>query len=147
MEADDEEEIKMKNERYETLEHTADVMIKAFGKTLEECFANAAYGLFDQLADLTKVNPINTYKMTIIGNEPEQLLVDFLSELLYFFDTELVLLSEFHLKYDGENLDIESKGEQIDKTRHEMRKAIKAVSYHMIEIAPEKGYVQVLLDA
>lgn len=137
----------MTNKKYETLEHTADVMIRAFGSTIEECFSNAAYGLFDQLGDISNIRPVRTFKIDIIGDEPEQLLVDFLSELLFLFDTELVLLSEFDLKFDGENLKVVAKGETIDKKRHVLRKAIKAVSYHMIEVAPEKGYVQVLFDA
>jgi SHS2 domain-containing protein len=137
----------MKTKRYETLDHTADVMVRAFGGTLEECFANAAYAMFDQLADLLKVRAKLSFKVDIEGSEPEQLLVDFLSELLFIFDTELVLLSNFDVKYDGEVLRVVAKGEKIDKRRHEMRKAIKAVSYHAIEIAPEKGYIQVLFDA
>jgi SHS2 domain-containing protein len=137
----------MKTKRYETLDHTADVMVRAFGGTLEECFANAAYAMFDQLADLSKVRAKLSFKVDIEGSEPEQLLVDFLSELLFIFDTELVLLSNFDVKYDGEVLRVVAKGEKIDKRRHEMRKAIKAVSYHAIEIAPEKGYIQVLFDA
>jgi len=137
----------MIEKRYETLDHTADIMVRAYGKTIEESFANAAYAMFDQLADLSNVENRQTLKLEIEGNEPEQLLVDFLSELLYIFDTELVLLSEFHLKYDGLILLVEAKGETIDKNRHMMRGAIKAVSYHAIEIALDKGYVQVLFDA
>jgi SHS2 domain-containing protein len=136
-----------KGARYETISHTADVMIRAFGSTLEETFENAAYGLFDQMADLSNVEPKQQFKMDIEGTEPQQLLVDFLSELLYLFDTELVLLNEFKATYDGEMLKVIAKGEKIDKKRHTLRKSIKAVSYHMIEVAPEKGYVQVLFDA
>ncbi|MDH4123372.1 MAG: archease [Thermoplasmata archaeon] len=137
----------MTGKKYETLEHTADIMIKAYGDSIEECFANAAYGLFDQLADLKDVRPSKDYRIEIEGKEPEQLLVDFLSELLYLFDTELILLSEFDIKYDGEMLVANAKGEPIDKKRHRMKQAIKAVSYHAIEVAPKKGYVQVLFDA
>ena len=139
--------MKAKGKRYETLSHTADVMIRAFGDSLAECFENAGYALFDQLADLSKVEPRDSFKMDIEGEEPEQLLVDFLSELIFLFDTELVLLSEFHIGYNGEMLKVLARGEKVDKKRHELRKAIKAVSYHMIEVAPEKGYVQVLFDA
>jgi SHS2 domain-containing protein len=137
----------MSGKRYETLNHTADVMIKAYGKSLEECFENAAFAMFDQIADLSKVVPKNSYRMDIEGSEPDQMLVDFLSELLFIFDTELLLLSEFHVKYDGRLLAVQAKGEKVNKRRHELRKAIKAVSYHMLEVAPEKGYVQVLFDA
>lgn len=138
----------MNDKRYETINHTADIMIRAFGKDIETSFANAAFGLFDQLADLSKVEPRENFSFDIEGDDPEQLLVDFLSELLYFFDTELVLLREFDLKYDGEVLRVRARGEHIDKRRHTMRQAIKAVSYHAIEVDPEKkGYVQVLFDA
>jgi len=137
----------MKNKRYETLSHTADVMIRAFGSTLEECFENAGYALFDQMADLSNVELKEAVKFDVEGDEPEQLLVDFLSELLYLFDTEYLLLSEFHLTYNGEMLTVQAKGEKVDKKRHELRKNLKAVSYHTIEVAPEKGYVKVLFDA
>ena len=42
-------------ERYILVDHTADMMVKAFGSTLEECFANAAYALFDQTVDLSNI--------------------------------------------------------------------------------------------
>jgi len=137
----------MKNKRYETVSHTADVMVRAFGSSLEERIENAGYALFDQLADLSKVEPKEIFRIDVEGAEPEQLLVDYLSELLYLFDTELVLLSEFHAIYKNDLLTVQAKGEKVDKNKHEMRKAIKAVSYHMIEVAPEKGFVQVLFDA
>jgi len=133
--------------RYESLEHTADVMIKAFGNSVEECFANAAYGMFDQISDLLKVKASKSFKLEIEGGELEQLLVDFLSELLYIHDTEFVLLSEFDIEYNGEMMRVEARGEPIDRSRHEMKKAIKAVSYHALECSPEKGYAQVLFDA
>ena len=43
--------------RYEQLEHTADVMIKAHGRTLEECYGNAAYALFDTMVDASTIVP------------------------------------------------------------------------------------------
>jgi len=137
----------MKSKRYETMSHTADVMIRAFGDTLVECFENAGYAMFDQIADLSNVEPKETIKFDVEGDEPEQLLVDFLSELLYVFDTDYLILSEFHITYDGEMLAVVAKGEKVDKKRHELRKNLKAVSYHSIEVCPEKGFVKVLFDA
>lgn len=135
------------SERYETLEHTADIMIRAFGSTLEECLENAAYGMFDQIADLSSVRPVKEYSLDVEGDDPAQLIVDLLSELLYLHDTEFVLLSEFKAEYDGELLHMTARGEPVDKSRHDIRAAIKAVSYHALEVSPEKGYVRVLFDA
>ena len=53
--------------RYENLEHTADVMIKAYGSTMEECFANAAYGMMDQILDTAKVEAKVTERFLVEG--------------------------------------------------------------------------------
>ena len=135
------------SERYETLEHTADIMIRAFGSTLEECLENAAYGMFDQMANISSVKPVKEYSLDVEGDDPLQLMVDLLSELLYLHDTEIILLSEFKAEYNGELLHMTVRGEPIDKKRHDMRAAIKAVSYHALEVSPEKGYATVLFDA
>ncbi len=42
-------------EKYILVDHTADIMVRAFGDTLEECFANAGYALFDQIVDLSGI--------------------------------------------------------------------------------------------
>lgn len=135
------------SERYETLEHTADIMIRAFGSTIEELLENAAYAMFDQIADLSSVRLVNEYSLTIEGEDLSQLMVDLLSELLYLHDTKIVLLSEFDAEYDGEVLHMSARGEPVDKRRHIMKTAIKAVSYHALDVSPEKGYAQVLFDA
>ena len=41
--------------RYERLDHTADIMVRCTGGTLEECFENAAYALSDQMLDASLV--------------------------------------------------------------------------------------------
>lgn len=133
--------------RYESLDHTADIMIRAFGNTIEECLNNAAYAMFDQISDLSKIAPTQSYRFDIEDEDPSMLMVDFLSELLYLHDTKLILFSEFDLEYDGEMLKVEARGEPIDLDRHEIKNSIKAVSYHALEVSPEKGYAQVLFDA
>lgn len=137
----------MKKRRYETLEHTADIMLRSFGNTIEECMENAAFGMFDQISDLSVVRPTEKYAFEIEGDDPVQLLVDFLSELLFIHDTELFLFSEFDLKYDEKLLKVVAKGEPIDKKRHDIKSSIKAVSYHALEINLEEGYAQVIFDA
>ena len=42
-------------ERYILIDHTADMMVKAFGSTVQECVANAAYSLFEQTVDLSGI--------------------------------------------------------------------------------------------
>ena len=65
--------------QYELIDHTADVAIKAYGKTLSEAFENAAKGMFDIITDNSEVESTGQYNIELKASDLEQLLVDFLS--------------------------------------------------------------------
>jgi SHS2 domain-containing protein len=132
--------------RYELLEHTADVMIKAHGSDLEECFANAAYALFDQITDVSKVRPHEEVSFVVSGHDNESLLYNFLSEFLFIHDAKHLLLSEFRVNIKGFVLQCNAKGEKIDSARHPYRHEVKAITYHMLEVNAEEPSVTVILD-
>lgn len=132
--------------RYRVLEHTADAMIEAFGKDLSERFANAAYAMFDQITDVTKVEPKGEVKILLNSDTREQLLVDFLQELLFLHDTEGFVFSEFKVKTDGKRLEALARGETFDESRHEKRSVVKGVTYHRLEFDDWEGKVTVLFD-
>ncbi len=132
--------------KYEFIEHTADIGIKAYGKSLEESFANAASGMFDVMTDVSKVEPIGEYEVRVKSDNLENLLVDWLGELLFIHETQDVLLSEFDVKLEGLSLVAKVRGETIDREKHELRDDVKAVTYHMLEVNEKEGYVKVLLD-
>jgi len=73
----------MNTDKYEIIEHTADIGIKAFGKTLSETFENAAKGMFDIITDKSEIESTGQYEIKLDAPELEQLLVDWLSELLF----------------------------------------------------------------
>lgn len=128
------------------MEHTADAMIEAFGKDLSERFANAAYAMFDQITDVTKVEPKGEVKILLNSDTREQLLVDFLQELLFLHDTEGFVFSEFKVKTDGKRLEALARGETFDESRHEKRSVVKGVTYHRLEFDDWEGKVTVLFD-
>lgn len=132
--------------RYELLEHTADVMIRAYGSDLEECFANAAYALFDQITDASKVRPDEKIRFVISGHDNESLLYNFLSEFLFIRDAKGLVLSEFHVRIKGTTLQCTAKGERFDSERHPYRHDVKAITYHMLEANIEEPSVTVILD-
>jgi SHS2 domain-containing protein len=132
--------------RYELLEHTADVMIRAYGSDLEECFANAAYALFDQITDASKVRPDEKIRFVISGHDNESLLYNFLSEFLFIRDAKGLVLSEFHVRIKGTTLRCTAKGERFDSERHPYRHDVKAITYHMLEANIEEPSVTVILD-
>jgi len=132
--------------KYKLLEHTADALVEAHGKDLGVLFSNAAYAMFDLMTDLSKVKPKGESKVTLEADSREQLLVDFLQELLFLHETEGVVLSKFDVKTDGRKLDALVWGEKFDEKRHTKHAVVKAVTYHMLKFDDEKGTVTVLFD-
>ena len=132
--------------RYKLLEHTADAMVEAYGKTLEEFFANAAYAMFDQMTDVSKVEPRGEIKVMLQADSAEQLLVDFLQELLYVNDVEDLVFSTFDVKTDGKKLEAIVKGEKFDEKKHSKRSVVKGVTYHKLDINLDKGTLTILFD-
>ena len=140
----------MKN--YEILEHTADIFIKAYGTTLSEAFENAAVAMFDIIFPTNTVKPIGEYQLELKADDLEQLLVVWLSELLYIYETQRVLFSNFKVQLDENQVKITSQayGEIIDPAKHKITDEIKAVTYHMLEIGQDEEtgnyFIKVLFD-
>jgi SHS2 domain-containing protein len=123
--------------KYELLEHTADIFIKAYGKTVEEIFENSAFALFDQIADLSRVSPVGEERVELRGENRELLLVDYLNELLYMHDAFNELYCEFDVSLNDDMLSSSVRGEKIDRGKHVLKTNVKAVTYHMLELMCE----------
>ncbi len=132
--------------KYEVLEHTADVMLKAHGSTLEECFENAAYALSDQMVDASKVRPEVEMDFQVEGEDLESLLYNFLSEFLYIRDAKHLVFSQFKVRIDGNTLFCSARGERFDRCRHSPRHDVKAVTYHMLQVDRKEPSVRMILD-
>jgi len=132
--------------KYRLLEHTADALVEVFGEDLSERFANAAYAMFDQITDITKVNLTGEIKLTLDADNRQQLLVDFLQELLFVHDTENIVFCEFIVKTDGRHLEAIAHGEMFDEEKHSKRSVVKGVTYHRLEFDDKAGSVTVLFD-
>jgi SHS2 domain-containing protein len=124
-------------EKYKTIDHEADIGLEVNGKTLEELFKNAASGLFSLLVDLQNVKPEVGKKLEITGNG--ELLINFLNELLYLWDTEGFIPKEFSLRIENDRLTGNAIGGLFDPLRHTIKKEIKAVTYHEFSLTREKG--------
>jgi SHS2 domain-containing protein len=132
--------------RYEEIEHTADVGIRAYGRTLDELFANAAEGMFSLIADLSKVRPVGEAEVRLTAEDIPTLLLRWLTELLYVHETDRLLFSSCEAKVTGTSLVGRARGEAIDKSRHELKLAIKAVTRHRLTVDPAKGVAEVIFD-
>lgn len=130
-------------ERYETFDHTADLGIKVLGQTYEELFANAAYALFDLLTELSLVREELSFSLEVKAADWEDLLVRFLSELLYLFASKGYLSKRVSFLYLGEtHLQAQTWGELFDSQRHEIKMEIKAITYHQLEIKENNGRLE-----
>ncbi len=132
--------------RYEQLEHTADVMIKAYGRTLEECYGNAAYALFNTMVDATTIVPHQEIDIIQEGHDYESLLYNFLSEFLYVHDVTRLVLCEFDVSIEGFKIKCKARGERLDLERHQPKTEIKAITYHMLTVDQNEPSVTVIFD-
>jgi SHS2 domain-containing protein len=137
--------VKMK--KFELIEHTADIGLRAYGKSLQEAFANAAYGMFSIIAELDAVREEESRRVEINEEDPESLLFEWLNSLLYSFDVEGIIFKRFDIIEFGEgHLAAECWGEKYDVSRHHLKLGVKSATYHMLEVDKEKKQVQVIFD-
>lgn len=80
------------------------------------------------------------------GGSMEDLLYNFLSELLFIFDAKRLALSEFHVTMRAGGLDCRALGERFDQERHSPKQEIKAVTYHMLQVNESEPSVTILFD-
>jgi SHS2 domain-containing protein len=136
--------------RYDLVEVTADVAVRARGSTLEELFTNAAWGMADLICDTATVEAGEERFVEASAHDPGSLLVAFLTELLVLHETEGVVFSAFDVRVveepDGWRVKAFARGELYDHARHDLLHDIKAVTYHTLAVSPEEGYAQVLFD-
>ena len=132
--------------RYEEIEHTADAGIRAYGRTASEIFAAAAEGMFSLVADLAKVKPKGEVEVRLASDDLPKLLVAWLSELLFLHETQHLLFSKFEDRVRGTSLRARAWGETIDKRRHGLKLAIKAVTYHRLSVDLARGVAEVIFD-
>lgn len=134
--------------RFEFLEHTADLYIAAYGKTLEEAFENAAYATFEGMTNLDKVQPRLEETVEVEGYDEKALLYNWLEALLVKFDITGNLYSCFKIAGIGRTpsgfkLKAKIWGEPFNPQKHVSKVGIKAVTYHQMEIVKELGLVAV----
>ncbi len=133
--------------RFQLIEHTADTGLVAYGHSLAEAFANAAYGLFSIIAELRKVREVESLPVAVSAEDAESLLFEWLNNLIYVFEVEHLLCKRFDItEFTQHNLKAVCWGERYDPSRHRLKIGVKSATYHMLKVDGEKNRVQVILD-
>jgi len=135
--------------RYEQIPHTADIAIRAYGKDLRELFTNAAYGMFDIIADLEGIKSSVSIDVNLTAPSKEELLVSWLDELLYNFCTKAIIFFKFDVSIlTEEQLMVKAYGRHVGENRNRLKTEIKAATYHDIKIkeVPDGLSVDIVFD-
>jgi SHS2 domain-containing protein len=125
---------------YSFVDHTADVAADLTGRTLGELFQSAAQAFTDTVTEISRVRPLVTQSVTLEAGTLEDLLVDWLNELLYRFEVQDMLFSVATVRVEDEKRDGCSRltgtvvGELFDPSRHPIRVLVKSATYHALAI-------------
>ncbi len=120
---------------YEFFEHTADIGVTVYGTTLSELFLNAASAMYSALGKFELSSNEAQRTLNLETNSAEDLLHDWLTELLYELETHHVLYEQIDLtKVDRTSLSAGLCGGTIDFARSQTNEEIKAVTYHQLRV-------------
>jgi SHS2 domain-containing protein len=125
-----------KMQPFRVLEHTADIGFEAFGATHKEVFANAARALMHLMVDLETIAPQEQLSLRAEASDMPNLLVNWLSEILYRFDAEGWLFCDFEVEdLTDRSLGAAARGEKFDRRRHRVKLLVKAITYHQLDLS------------
>jgi len=132
------------DKRYEQFSHTADIGVRVFGKTLKELFENAAFAMFDILADLDGLKGEITQDFELTAPYHEELLISWLDELLYNFYAKNIIFYKFEVTELSEDV-IRAKafGRSVSENRNRLKTEIKAATYYNLKIIKKDDYYEV----
>jgi len=129
-----------KRRPYRFLPHTADMAVAVEARSLPRLFEHSAAALFDLVTDRSVVVPRRTLRFSARGQSLDDLLVRFLSELLYLQEVKGWRFRCCTVeKVDKAGLTVrgEAEGEPFDPQRHVRRREVKAITYHRLGIRRE----------
>jgi SHS2 domain-containing protein len=132
--------------KFEFLEHTADVYVRAHGQTMQEAYENAALAMFETMTDSTKIAQTQEETVEVEAEDQYALLYSWLEALLVKFETENMLFSKFQIidwKETPDIFKIKAKiwGEKFYPKKHPQKVGVKAITYHLMVVIHEMDRV------
>lgn len=138
-------------QKFRYLDHTSDAKFQAFGRTMEEAFGNAALATASLMWDVETIPKRVRHPIRIQGKDLEQLLLHFLGEIIYLFDTEMFLLGsaeeiKIEKKSEGYLLEAVFLGDNNSNT-YNIFGEVKAITYNEMKIEKNNRItLQVVVD-
>jgi len=135
--------------KFRFIDHTADVGVVVYGKSLAELFQNAAESFFSVLIEVKNIHEEESRSFSLDAPGLEELLVSWLNEFLFLFETQELLFSRFAIKnLSNTHLEATAWGERYVEGKHPIKRVIKAVTFHQLSIQEQKGMwkTQIIYD-
>lgn len=134
---------------FEVLDHPADIGFRAFAPTLPDLYASAALAMLSIAGDPAAAEPREERRLSVESGDRESLMVDWLNEVLYWFDGRLFTFRDFRIEaLSSARLDAVGAGEPRHPDRHRARLIVKAATYHQLRVEERDGQwiAEVYLD-
>jgi len=120
-----------KEKNYRITARQSELVVRVVGQSQIVLFVNAAFALFDVIADTEKIDGKERLQLEVEGSDRDDLLVNWLRELLYLYQGSAYLLKDFTIREMKDTVvKAEVSGEKLDPDRHEIKQEIAAVAYH-----------------
>lgn len=122
----------MENQKkYRLMTRQSALAVKVIGNSQADLFANSAFALFDVMTDVEKIEIKEHLPLEVEGVDRDDLMVNWMRELLYLYQGSGYLLREFQVREVKDTLvKADVCGEKIDPDRHEIKKEVASVAYH-----------------
>jgi SHS2 domain-containing protein len=138
-----------KEKNYRIIPRQSELAVRVVGTSQADLFVNAAFALFDVITDTENIEAKERMPLEVEGSDRDDLLVNWLRELLYLYQGSAYLLKEFTIQEMRDTVvKAEVSGEKLDPDRHEIKQEISAVAYdqsHMQKTG-DQWIAQVILE-
>jgi SHS2 domain-containing protein len=125
---------------YELSDHTADIVLTARGGSLPELFENAARGLLSAVGELRVAGDPGELSIELDADDRADLLHDFLSEVLFLFETPHWVMTGATLsQLSDRRLEARLTGGPLDRDASILHREVKAVTYHELAVRERDG--------
>ena len=135
--------------RFELVDHTGDLGVRVFGESLSQLFEQAAHALTFILTEPETIRLKETRRIQLEAKTHEELLITWLNELVYLFETKGLLFKTYDvLSVHAHHLEALAQGESYVEGRHPIKTTVKAATYHQLKIENHQGVwtAQVIFD-
>ena len=116
---------------------------------MPDVLASLAQGMFSLIVDTMTVQPRESTSVEIDAQDMNELVVEWLNELLFRYDAEGFLPREYSITVDEAHNSLAAfcQGERVDRDRHFLRTDVKAATHHNLKIRHDGEWtIQVALD-